>query len=339
MALSEKKDGGEDGAEDIGNGQRDPDSIETVPAKMDEKDGNEDAHGDEENDLPRQTGDDGNPRFVNGLEEVGVDNGEADEREHHHAESQSGFPHFNQMAFCGENAHHRSREDAGNNTPEQTDGHANPHSQAIHVFQPVAVACSVVVSGNRLHTLTDSYNHEYQEVAVCITNPVGTHGKVTAITQKLRIEDSDHPGGGQIHQKRTHADERDVLEDVPFQLPSVRFETDKRRGLHKMQDGHQRHGENGDGGSDSRALDAHIQSEDQDGVEDDVEDGTAGHNQHGFGGIAGSTYQAGEVERHRNQKHARQDVHHILACVSHRFRRRTEHQQDAVKEKIAEQNH
>ena len=96
------------------------------------------------------------------------------------------------------------------------------------MFQPLSVACPIVVSGNRLHTLANPYNHENQEVTVCITDTISSHGKVPTIAQQLRIEDADYTSGSQIHQKRAHADECDVLEDISFQLPGVRLETDKR---------------------------------------------------------------------------------------------------------------
>ena len=127
MALGKEEDGGEDGTENIGDGQRNPDPVETVPPDMDEKDRDQDAHGDEENDLPGQAGGDGHPRLVNGLEEIGVDNGETDEREHHHTESQCGFSHFNHLIVSGENSHHRSGEDTGDYAAKQPDGHADPH--------------------------------------------------------------------------------------------------------------------------------------------------------------------------------------------------------------------
>ena len=46
-------------------------------------DRNDEHHRDEEDDLARKAGDNGNPRLVNALKEVGVDNGEGDERRHH----------------------------------------------------------------------------------------------------------------------------------------------------------------------------------------------------------------------------------------------------------------
>ena len=127
MALGEEEDGGEDGAEDIGDGQRNPDPVEAVPSEVDEENGNQDAHGDEEDNLPGQAGSDGHPWFINGLEEIGVDNGEADEREHHHAETECCFSHFNHLAVGGENTHHRSREDTRDYASEKSDGHAYPH--------------------------------------------------------------------------------------------------------------------------------------------------------------------------------------------------------------------
>ena len=106
-----------------------------------------------------------------------------------------------------------------------------------------------------------------------------------------------------------------------------------------MQDGDQCHDKDGDGGGDGRTFNTQIKDKDENRIQNDIENGTARHDQHGFGGITGGSDQTGEVERHRDQKHSRQNVNHILPCVSHRFRRSSKEQQNAIQEKIAEQNH
>ena len=153
------------------------------------------------------------------MEEVGVDDGEADEREHHHAVTQGDATQLNKVRIGGEGAHHRARNEAGNHTARQTDGHADPHGQSVNVFESVSVARSVVVSGDRLHTLTNAYNHENQEVTVCVADTVSAHRVVATITQQLTVEDGNHSGSGQVHQERTHTYHGDILEDIlPFLL-------------------------------------------------------------------------------------------------------------------------
>ena len=42
---------------------------------------------------------------------------------------------------------------------------------------------TVVVASNGLHTLADTYNHEYQEVTVGVADAVSSHRVVAAVVQ------------------------------------------------------------------------------------------------------------------------------------------------------------
>ena len=116
LALGEEEDGGENSTKYVGNGQGDPDTVEAVPADFHVKQWNEQAHRDEEDDLTGKAGNNGHPRFVNGLEEVGVDNGKTDEREHHHAITQGDAAQLNEVRVGGEGAHHGGGYETGYHT-------------------------------------------------------------------------------------------------------------------------------------------------------------------------------------------------------------------------------
>ena len=64
------------------------------------------------------------------------------------------------------------------------------------MLETVAVTGAVVVSSYRLHTLTNTYDYEYQEITICIADTIGANRVVTAIKQQLAVQDGDHTGGG-----------------------------------------------------------------------------------------------------------------------------------------------
>ena len=70
-------------AEDIGDSAGAEHSLETVETQPHVYYRHQIHHRDEEDDLARETGDNGDPRLVDALEEVGVDDGEGDEWRHH----------------------------------------------------------------------------------------------------------------------------------------------------------------------------------------------------------------------------------------------------------------
>ena len=69
--------------EDIGHCAGCEYTLKTIETQIFKDCWHDEHHRDEEDDLAREAGDNGNPRLVDALEEVGVDDGEGDEWRHH----------------------------------------------------------------------------------------------------------------------------------------------------------------------------------------------------------------------------------------------------------------
>ena len=102
MSLAEHKQEGKHRAQHIGDGHRGPDACQAIAAGIDEKGRDEIHHRGEEEHLAREAGDDGDPRLVDALEEVGVGDGEAHQGEHHQDETHGGDADLYQLLLFGE---------------------------------------------------------------------------------------------------------------------------------------------------------------------------------------------------------------------------------------------
>ena len=106
MALVEHKQEGKHRSQHIGDGHRSPDTRQAVAAGIDEDGRDEVNHRGEEEHLAREAGDDGDPRLVDALEEVGIGDGETHQREHHHHETHGRYANLNEFLLLGEKAQH-----------------------------------------------------------------------------------------------------------------------------------------------------------------------------------------------------------------------------------------
>ena len=335
FALRIEQNGGEHGAHHVGDGAGGPDAREPVHSRVGEQHRHDVGQRQQEEELPRQAGDDGDPGLVDGLEEVGVDDGEPDEREHHHQEAHRAFADVQQFGVGGEDFNHRDGEQAGDDASGESDEDADLHREHIDVLEAVGVAGAVVVAGDGLHTLADAEDEHHHQSAEGVHDAVGAHGKVAAVAQQLVVEHRHHEGGADVHQERAHPDEGDVAEDVALGLPSVGPEADEGGGLDEVRHGHDGGGGHRDGGGPGRAGDAQVHPEDEDGVQDHIQHRAAHHNEHRLHRVARGADQAGEVEGHRGEEHTRQHDEHIFAGVGEGLLRGAEAGQDAVHKQVA----
>ena len=102
MALRQHEQEGQHRAQHIGDGHGGPDTRQTVATRADENRRDEVDHRGKEQHLAREAGDDGDPRFVDALEEVGVGDGEAHQGEHHQHESHGGDADLYQFLLFSE---------------------------------------------------------------------------------------------------------------------------------------------------------------------------------------------------------------------------------------------
>ena len=94
-----------------------------------------------------------------------------------------------------------------------------------------------------------------------------------------------------------------------------------------------------DGGSPRSTCDSHVESEDKQGIETDVEHCTRHQHYHRLVGIARRTHQRNEVKRHGGQEHTRKHYEHVFSGVSHSLGCRAKHEQYLIEENIRKQHH
>ena len=256
FALRIEQYGGQHRPHHIRKGAGNPDAGKSVQAGIGKQHGYNVGKRQQENELSREAGDDGNPGFIDGLEEVGIDDGEADEREHHHQEAHGGSADADEFGVGGEDFHHGDGENAGDNASNQSDKDADFHGEHIDMLESVGVAGPVIVAGYGLHALADAENEHDHQAAEGVHNAVGAHRKVAAVAQQLSVQQGHYEGGAHIHQERAHADEGDVSENVTFRFPTMSLETDERGGLDEMGDGHHGGEGHGNGGGPRRTGNA-----------------------------------------------------------------------------------
>ena len=193
---------------------------------------------------------------------------------------------------------------------------------------------TVVVAGDGLHALAHAKDEHDAKASKRVDDAIGTHSEVATIADELAVEQGHHTRGRHIHQEGTHADEQDVAEDIQLGLPGMAAETDEGAPLQEMPDGDDSRAAHGDGGGPGRTGNTPIQGIDKQGVESDVEYGTAHHDPHRLLGITRGTYQTRQVEGDGGHEHTGQHDVHILAGIGDGIGRGAEHGQDFIHEEI-----
>ena len=339
LPLREHQHEGENGTENVGRRAGREHAEQRVIAELREQHRHKEHHRDQEDDLTRETRSNGDPRFVDALEEVGVDDGERYERRHHRDERQRLLRDVEQHGVARERHRDETRHGAAQDRRQHPQHHADLHRQPVNAFQPLRMAGAVVVSGDGLHPLAyadDNQNHEVHET---VGDAVRPDSEVAAEPDELAVENRHDTSRRHVHQERTHAYHEDVLEDITARLEAVTPEPDKRvflQEMHRRQQSGERHR---DRRRPRRARDAHLEPEDEQRVEDYVQYRAAAENEHRLGGVTARAYQRGEVERHRQQEHSRQHDDHVFVRVRHGVGRGAEENQYLIHEKIAEQHH
>lgn len=110
LALGVKQYGGQQRAHHVGDGAGEPDARQSVVAGIGEKQGHDINQRQQEQQLARKAGEDGNPGLVYRLEEVGVDDGEGNQREHYHHKAHSRSADAEKFGIGGEDFDHRDGE-------------------------------------------------------------------------------------------------------------------------------------------------------------------------------------------------------------------------------------
>ena len=336
--LGPEECGGEHGAEEVADGAGDPHAREPVAAALHHEVGDDEHQRDEEEDLAREGGDDGDPRLVDRLEELRIGDGEGDERHHHVEVAHGRHAEVEEGVAVGEGAENDAGHDECEQGPEGADNEGDLEGEGVDVAQAVVVSGAVVVAGDGLHALAEAEDEHDEEGAVGVDDAVGAHGEVAAVADELPVEEGDDERGGKVHQEGAEADEEYVAENVELRGPGVAVEADEGGGADEVEDGHDGGGEHREGGSPGGTADAPAEDHDEEGVEEDVEHGAAGHDPHALGRVAAGADEAREVEGEGGEEHAGKDDLHVLAGIGDGVRRGAEKLQYAVHEEVAAGN-
>lgn len=227
MPLRIEQVASEYGTEYVREGAAEEDTHQAIPAHRLKNRGNDEDHWGENQHLTRETGDDGNPRLIDALEELRVGDSEADEWRHDKDKAQGGHTDGLQFGIAGEG----HREITGHEEDEQraydTDGDITLHGKGINLTQAIEAAGTVIVTGNRLHTLADADDEHDDKRAERVGYTVGGHGIVTAIIQQLVIEQGGDGRACYVHREGADADSEDVAENSELGCPTMTTEADE----------------------------------------------------------------------------------------------------------------
>lgn len=227
LPLREHQREGEDRAEDVGRRARREYAEQRIVAEPHEHHRHEEHHRYQEDDLARETRRDGDPRFVDALEEVGVDDGERYERRHHRDERQRLLRDVEQHGVARERHRDETRHGAAQDSRQDSKCHAHLHRQPVNAFQPLRMAGAVVVSGDGLHPLAYADDYQHHEVHEAVGDAVRPDSEVAAEPDELAVEYRHDARRRHVHQERTHAYHEDVLEDISARLEAVTPEPDE----------------------------------------------------------------------------------------------------------------
>ena len=179
-------DGDEEGGEVAGR-QRCPHAVET-PQR-----GEQQQHGQQEQQLAREGHKDADANLADSLEEVGDHSLVADDGEDEHVDADAADGDGQQLLVVGKQACAWSWQQF---TDHPADGHRDDRGgdgQPQDLLDAVQIACAVVIAGNGLKTLTDTHDDHEEDESQAIGDAIGTHRKVAAVGhQGVVHEDGNH---------------------------------------------------------------------------------------------------------------------------------------------------
>ena len=172
----------------------------------------------------------------------------------------------------GKDARHGPGQENGENKADDHYQRGPAGGFEVHFPQAAVLPGAVIVSRDGLHALVQAHHHHDEQERDAVHDAVCANGQVTAPFYQLLVDEQHHNTAGQIHQERPHANGQGVLGDFPVHpehlqgagqvQETVRIQEIPERIA-------QRHALAQDGGQ-RRALDTHVQREDEEGVQDGI---------------------------------------------------------------------
>ena len=195
------------------------------------------------------------------------------------------------------------------------DGGGGNDAQVQYAHQSVQFLCTVVVAGDRLHSLVyTEYEHD-EHHRNTIGYSVGSHGEVASEPHQLVVDEDDDDAGAHVHQKRRNADGKDIVHEFLLQFVDAFLEVEQfvlvAEEFELPAQCHQLRKDGGDGGS----LYSPFEDEDEERIEYHVHHHREDGGKHGLLGFTCRSEQGVHAEIHVAHHIAQQDDNHILMGI------------------------
>ncbi len=196
---------------------------------------------------------------------------------------------FYEHGVRGENAHHGPGKEFGKNKAEHHHQTGPAGGFEVHLPHAAVLPGAVVVPRNGLHALVEAHHNHHEEEGDAVHDAIRADGQVSAPLHQLLVDEQHHNTAGEVHQERPHANGQGILGYLPVH-PEHLERTGQVQETVRIQEIPkriaQRHALAQDGGQ-RRALDAHVQRKDEDGVQNGIGGNCKQGEPHGQLGIAG----------------------------------------------------
>ena len=207
---------------------------------------------------------------------------------------------------------------------------------AEHFVHSVKQLGTIVVAGYWLHALADAHHHHDEEERDAVYNAVGGYRDVATMILQSFVDQDDNQTGTHLNAEWGEADFQDILHDAAFQSIDAFVKMDEvfriaHHDPHINQCEHLRQ-DCGDGGS----TDAHVEREDEQGVEDGVHDHRGDGGSHGHMWMSGGAQRGVQTKIEMGDHIAQQDDVHVFMGIANGAGTGTEKVEQRVDEENAE---
>ena len=195
---------------------------------------------------------------------------------------------------------------------------------------------SVVIAGDRLHTLVHAHHKHHEYHGDTIGDAIGTYGEVAAEAHQLVVHEDDHHASANIHQERRYADGKDMFHEFFLQSVDASLEVEQfvlvAEEFELPHQCHQLREDGGDGGSSYSPF----KTEDEERIEYHVHNHRKDGGKHRLSWFACCPQQGVHAEVHVAHHVAQQDDDHILMGIKQRLVAGSEESEDRVEKEQAD---
>lgn len=253
-----------------------PDAVQPPKVGAEVKRRNQEQH------LPRQTQEDGQRDFADGLEVVACHNLEAHERIEREHETHAGLGDADQRLVLREQAGQNARHGFHAEETERRNGGGHLDGEEQRLPHAVHTGRAEIIAHDGLHGVAQAEREHDEQDGVAVDDAVGAYREVAAVGIEAVVEDDVDDAGGRVHQKGRQAYRNDILHDMPLDADIPPMQPDIRLGAQEIAHREIRAHEHGDNRGPGRAADAHAEAENEQRVEHEVAAHAYEHDAHVF---------------------------------------------------------